>query len=259
MPEYSTFRKTAWDPVIILSQIATVQCFGYSTFGCAMVAASLFSSVQLSPRLLFDGDAVRGDTVEGWTVGAGVVAMGVANILPLVYMVERSRLCIDFSLTFAAIHVILVWWHTGRPPTTLLWWVCVGAAALAMGAGGRAVCMRREMLPIAIRSFMPSRPPERQPLGGMEEHELESVAPNRPAPEAEVLFDTSRSDADAGGDSGDEGGDGDDAWEMDGWDDASPSAGNNGSSAPREAPPAPTPPSRAGTPLAPRSKGAKGD
>ncbi|KAI9505535.1 integral membrane protein S linking to the trans Golgi network-domain-containing protein, partial [Coemansia spiralis] len=160
MPEYSTFRKTSWDPVIILSQIATVQCFGYSTFSFVMVVASMLTGIQLSPRLLFESRLVRGDTVEGWTIGLGLVSMGVANILPLVYMVERSRLCIDFSMTFFAVHLILVWWHQGSPPTTLLWWLVIGVSGAIMAFVGRAACLRREMLPIAIRSFMPNHPSE---------------------------------------------------------------------------------------------------
>ncbi|KAI8321807.1 hypothetical protein GQ54DRAFT_261094, partial [Martensiomyces pterosporus] len=148
--EFSSFRKTAWDPVLILSQIATVQCFGYSTFSFCMVVANLLTDIPLGPQLLFDSRLVRGDTVEGWVIGGGLLAIGFTNILPLVYMVERSRLCIDFSLTFYIIHLILVWWHQGGPPNTLLWWLVVGASGSAMAFVGRAACLRRELLPIAI-------------------------------------------------------------------------------------------------------------
>ncbi|KAJ1667262.1 hypothetical protein IW140_001716 [Coemansia sp. RSA 1813] len=313
MPEYSTFRKTTWDPVIILSQIATVQCFGYSTFSFAMVVGSLFSSVQLSPRLLFDSRMARSDTVEGWAVGLGLVLMGVANIVPLVYMVERSRLCIDFSVTFTAIHVILVWWHMGDPPTTLFWWLCVAVAGAVMAFGGRAACLRREMLPIAIRSFMPNHPAERQQTGaGVEEHELESVYPqntHRDTPDiapqtvrrdtasqgGEVLFDRAHADGSSDESGGmisaepmpirrgvhdsaskltNNSGDDDDGWGVDSWDgdededDKDDDNDNSTTSKPSGAQRLPlaatptqgsAPPSRAGTPLTPRSKGAKDD
>ncbi|KAJ2347508.1 hypothetical protein IWW50_004210, partial [Coemansia erecta] len=174
MTQYSTFRKAVWDPVLIVAQIVTLQCFGYGAFSVLMVGASILTDMQLTPRLLFSSQTVQ-NTVEGYVVTSALLAMGAANIVPLVYMVERSRLCVDFSLTFFAVHVVLVWWSQGEAPH-VLWWAAVAASAGVMAVGGRAACMRREMLPIAIRSFMPERPSER--LGdadlGAEEHELET-------------------------------------------------------------------------------------
>ncbi|KAJ2745724.1 Integral membrane protein of the Golgi [Coemansia sp. BCRC 34301] len=157
-----------------------------------MVVARFLTDIQLSPQLLFDSRLVRGDTVDGWIIGIGLVGMGFANIVPLVYMVERSRLCIDFSLTFFTIHLLLTWWHQGwSPPLTLLWWVVVAGSGSAMAFGGRAACMRRELLPIAIRNFMPSHPretPSRRDDIGTEEMELETRTTSvRDA--VEVLFD----------------------------------------------------------------------
>ncbi|KAJ2396630.1 hypothetical protein GGI23_003840 [Coemansia sp. RSA 2559] len=290
MAEYSTFRKTTWDPVIILSQIATVQCFGYSAFSVSMAILSLFSSVPLSPRLLFDARMARSDTVEGWAVSLALVSMGLANIAPLVYMVERSRLCFDFAVTFSAVHVILVWWHMRAPPTALLWWLCVGASGFLMAVGGRAACLRREMLPIAIRSLMPNHPAERQQGGAaVEEHELASlegggVAPGANRRSIDVLFDGDSPDeasaamASAASAPARRGGhdsaakpptsdDDDGGWEIDSWDDDND---DRGGSAQRPPPPPPlaaspptqaysAPPSRTGTPLALRPKGGKDD
>ncbi|KAJ2480424.1 Integral membrane protein of the Golgi [Coemansia sp. RSA 2052] len=117
--------------------------------------------------------------------------MGFANIIPLVYMVERSRLCIDFSLTFFTIHLLLTWWHQEwSPPLTLFWWAVVIGSGSVMAFGGRAACMRRELLPIAIRNFMPSHPRETPPGRGdiaSEEMELETRTAN--VRDVEVLFD----------------------------------------------------------------------
>ncbi|KAI9468813.1 hypothetical protein LPJ78_002488 [Coemansia sp. RSA 989] len=169
---YSSFRKSTWDPVLILAQIVTLQCFGYGSFSLLVLAASLLVGIQPSPRLLFDS-RLRKDTVEGWIVAAALVAMGLMNILPLVYMVERSRLCVDFALTFLAVHVILVWWNQHEFPVALLWWLAVAAFTAVMAVGGRAACLRRELLPIAIRSMMPDRPAER---AGLPDEEVELAA-----------------------------------------------------------------------------------
>ncbi|KAJ1956953.1 hypothetical protein EC988_001075, partial [Linderina pennispora] len=172
MTEFSSFRKTAWDPILILSQIATLQCFGYSTYSFCMVISSFLTDIALSPALLFDSTLVRGDTVQGWVIGLALVGIGLANILPLVYMVERSRLCIDFSLTFYTIHLALAWWYQGELPKTLLWWAAVGLSGCIMAFVGRAACLRRELLPIAIRNFMPDHPSERREAD--EEMEMET-------------------------------------------------------------------------------------
>ncbi|KAJ2847068.1 hypothetical protein IWW36_004039 [Coemansia brasiliensis] len=181
MPDYSSFRKSAWDPVLIIAQIVTLQCFGYGSFSLLVLVASLFVDIQPSPRLLFDSRVVRKDTVEGWIVALALVAMGLLNILPLVYMVERSRLCVDFSLTFLMVHVILVGWNQHSFPLSLLWWLAAAACAAAMALGGRAACLRRELLPIAIRSMMPDRPAERS-LQPNEEVELDAL-PSRQQPQ----------------------------------------------------------------------------
>ncbi|KAJ2015309.1 Integral membrane protein of the Golgi [Coemansia sp. RSA 922] len=167
-----------------------------------MVIARFLTDLQLSPQLLFDSRLVRGDTVDGWIIGIGLVCMGFANILPLVYMVERSRLCIDFSLTFFTIHLLLTWWHQGwSPPLTLLWWTVIIGSGSVMAVGGRAACMRRELLPIAIRNFMPSHPRETPSAGDrdidLEEMELETRVTNV-RDVAEVLFDGSQLEDHAG-------------------------------------------------------------
>ncbi|KAJ2158843.1 hypothetical protein GGF46_003462 [Coemansia sp. RSA 552] len=281
MAEYSTFRRTAWDPILIVSQIVTLQCFGYGTFSFLMILAAILTDVQLSPQLLFDSTLVRGDTVEGWVIGCGLVSMGAANILPLVYMVERSRLCVDFSLTFFAVHLILVWWNQAAPPTGLLWWLVVGGSGCLMALGGRAACLRRELLPIAIRRFMPDRSPESHDDSyggaiGAEEHELETrnvdpgPADNVPMNDShtEVLFDSSRSGRPARPHNDTDGWSNDD-WDIDDdEDDVDDGDGDDGSgdnhvtsSSSRASPGAqvstPTR-ERAATPLTPQSPMAKG-
>ncbi|KAJ1854128.1 hypothetical protein GGH12_001478 [Coemansia sp. RSA 1822] len=171
MPEYSTFRKSVYDPVLIVAQIVTLQCFGYSTFSILLICASILTSVELTPRLLFSSQSIQ-PTVEGAIVSASIICMGIMNIVPLVYMVERSRLCIDFSATFFLVHVIVVWWTQHQVPE-LVWWGVMAVAMGVMAVGGRAVCSRRELLPIAIRSLMPERRAE-QGNGVDEEHELET-------------------------------------------------------------------------------------
>ncbi|KAJ2164386.1 hypothetical protein IW139_003939, partial [Coemansia sp. RSA 353] len=71
MPEYSTFRKSVYDPVLIVAQIVTLQCFGYSTFSVLMVFASILTNVELTPRLLFSSQSVQ-PTVEGSIVAVSL-------------------------------------------------------------------------------------------------------------------------------------------------------------------------------------------
>lgn len=180
--------------MLILLQILTVQCFGYSCFGLTVLILRIFANMPLSPHLLFHSNSVRTDTVEGWLIGLSLCLMGLQNIVPLVYMVERSRLCIDFSMTFFLVHFVLVWWYQGAFPWTAGWWVCCGVAGALMAIGGREACMRRELLPIALRSLIPpSREEPRDPGPdldpvGAEEMELEDMQPP-----AEVVYDDTSS------------------------------------------------------------------
>ncbi|KAJ2784762.1 hypothetical protein GGI15_002160 [Coemansia interrupta] len=122
---------------------------------------------------------MRGDTVGGYTVAFLFLLATLANILPLVYLVERSRLCVDFTATYVVVHLVLVVWIDGLP-LGFLWWVTVAVAAAGMALGGRAACARREMLPIRIRRYLPERPVDD---AAEEEVELQDRAPG-------VLFET---------------------------------------------------------------------
>ncbi|ORX71253.1 hypothetical protein DL89DRAFT_291792 [Linderina pennispora] len=207
MTEFSSFRRTAWDPILILSQIATLQCFGYSTYSFCMVISSFLTDIALSPALLFDSTLVRGDTVQGWVIGLALVGIGLANILPF-----------NFSLTFYTIHLALAWWYQGELPKTLLWWAAVGLSGCIMAFVGRAACLRRELLPIAIRNFMPDHPSERREAD--EEMEMETRV------EPEVLYEADAQMDDAGSDD----------WGNDNWgneDDDDVSAANVQGSRPR--------------------------
>ncbi|KAJ1896130.1 hypothetical protein LPJ66_004183 [Kickxella alabastrina] len=191
MSSSSSFRAAStWDPLLILAQITTLQCFAYTIFSLLLLFSTILTPLQLTPALLFDSALLRGDTVSGWTISLAFFLTSVINIIPLLYLVERSRLCIDFTLTFFIIHLGLVIWHSEKVPGMVLWWATVGGSAVVMAVGGRAACVRREMLPIAIRNYMPERPMERRRGADQEEYEMESR-------DTEVLFDAT--DA-AGGD-----------------------------------------------------------
>ncbi|KAJ1719382.1 Elongator subunit elp2, partial [Coemansia erecta] len=141
----------------------------YTVFSLTALLASQLTPLSLTPSLLFSASTMRGDTVGGYTVAFLFLLATLSNILPLVYLVERSRLCVDFTATYVIVHFVLVVWSDGGLPGSLLWWVTVAVGAVGMAVGGRAACVRREMLPIRIRRFLPERNAENAP----EEVELE--------------------------------------------------------------------------------------
>ena len=70
--------------------------------------------------------------------------------IAIVVIVVRSKLVPDFALTVHVIHLVVVFFVTGKLPRHLMWWL-VMAASSALAAGlGIWGCRYRELRPISF-------------------------------------------------------------------------------------------------------------
>ncbi len=73
-----------------------------------------------------------------------------ASVIPLLFLISRSKLVPDFALTIHFIHLIITTFYTKSLPTNLLWWLLqFGSAALMVFLGVWA-CRYRELQPITF-------------------------------------------------------------------------------------------------------------
>lgn len=59
--------------------------------------------------------------------------------------VERTKSCLDFSLTYHIVHFALVWYYSRSLPDTFIWYFINACCACVMCVGGEFLCSRDEM------------------------------------------------------------------------------------------------------------------
>ncbi|KAI8374506.1 integral membrane protein S linking to the trans Golgi network-domain-containing protein [Radiomyces spectabilis] len=147
----SSFRLASWDPILNVAQIASLQSIYYLVLSGFLLVALALSGGELSLDSILDDDEIRTDTVLGWTLGLVCLVSATATIPLLVFIVQRAKLILDFVVTLHIFHIVLVWIHKQRFPTTGAWWLLQILSAVIMTLGGEWACMRREMKPIMMK------------------------------------------------------------------------------------------------------------
>jgi hypothetical protein len=66
------------------------------------------------------------------------------------HVVERTKLCMDFSCTWHFIHLIICWFYNGSFPTTFSWWALNVACATLMCVCAEFLCLRTELKAIPL-------------------------------------------------------------------------------------------------------------
>ena len=70
--------------------------------------------------------------------------------LGLWYVVQRTKLCLDFTCTVHLFHVIFCWYYNGALPLYFSWWVINLICVAVMCVAGEFLCMRTELRAIPV-------------------------------------------------------------------------------------------------------------
>ncbi|XP_071725017.1 uncharacterized protein [Rutidosis leptorrhynchoides] len=143
------YGATIWDPCLIVTQIVCLQCLYYLTLG---VLLSILVGSHLSRMSLvyfFDYAALTTSTVTGWCVIVSFLLSSLAGSVYMLYLIERSKKCLDFSATLYIIHLFICIIYGGWP-ASITWWVVYGTCIAAMTCLGERLCMIRELRDITI-------------------------------------------------------------------------------------------------------------
>lgn len=144
------FRYTVWDPVMIVSQICTLQSSFYFTLSLWVF---LFDVAQGQPRSLyqlFSYQSLITSTSQGKFLIAAFLCNAVSCSVFLWYVVQRTKLCLDFTCTLYLVHILACWHWNGHLPTSISWWffnlVCVTLTCVS----SEFLCMRTELKAIPV-------------------------------------------------------------------------------------------------------------
>ena len=104
-----------FNPRLILSQILALQCWHYISLCLLYAASSVLTSAPLTLSRLFGYDTLNTGTVGGWIESMHHVAAYLGTAAGLMLIIEKSKKCLDFSVTLFVFHFVACCLHSGFP------------------------------------------------------------------------------------------------------------------------------------------------
>ena len=98
---------------------------------------------------IFTDEYVQLWHVNGWPDCCAILLASVAGSVLLTIIVEKSKKCLDFSVTLFLLHLILCTYYRGIPHK-MDWWIVHVMGTIVMVVVGEYFCSRREMEDIPL-------------------------------------------------------------------------------------------------------------
>ena len=89
-------------------------------------------------------------TGQGWVIILCLLLHSSAMTLVIAFVVERSRLCLDFSVTAYGFHLLISWWSEGSFPISFIYWLVIAISATILTRLSQELCMYYELKPINL-------------------------------------------------------------------------------------------------------------
>jgi hypothetical protein len=123
-------------PMRLLKQIVLLQVV-YYIMAIVLIAFTLIvGGERFKLETVFSWEPVRLDTTWGWALSMLWLLDTFFCVLAMTYIVGRSKLALDFTLTLHGINFIVAWLVSGKFPASPLWWgVQVVSTFLMVGLG----------------------------------------------------------------------------------------------------------------------------
>jgi len=144
------FRYTVWDPWMIISQILTLQSVFYVSLGLWIFLFDSMSGSSKSLDQIFKYQELQPTNFSGKLVLAAYVFNALNCSVGLWYVVQRTKLCLDFSCTIYILHLFVCVWYNSALPYTLSWWLINTVCAAVLCVSGEFLCMRTELQSIPV-------------------------------------------------------------------------------------------------------------
>jgi len=140
----------AFNPKLILYQILAIQCFHYVFYGLIIQINHLFFGINITIDRIFTTNYLNFWSAEGWIDNSAVLLTFVFQAILLAIIVEKSRKCLDFSVTLFFFHFIFCSIYSRSIPHVLDWWIIHVLGLIIMVVLGEFLCSRRELMDIPL-------------------------------------------------------------------------------------------------------------
>jgi len=138
-----------FNPSLILSQIITLQSLFYVVLGFIFEINHVMFATSITMDRIFTSKFLDVWSALGWIDNAAVLMSSFIGSFLLALIVEKSKKCLDFSVTLFLIHVILCSFYGGFP-STWDWWIVHLMGMIMMVVLGEYFCSKRELSDIPL-------------------------------------------------------------------------------------------------------------
>jgi len=145
----SNSNNAAYNPKLILSQMLAMQCFHYFFFGLVIQVNHVIFATSITLDRIFSTKYLNFWSAEGWIDNYAVLLTFMFQAVLLAVIVEKSRKCLDFSVTLFFIHFCACSIYGGFP-ATWDWWIIHILGTIIMILMGEYLCSRKELMDIPL-------------------------------------------------------------------------------------------------------------
>ncbi|XP_053962748.1 protein SYS1 homolog [Anastrepha obliqua] len=145
-----TFRNTQWDPMLLITQIISMQSCIYFTLGLLVFFANILAGDNYTLDNVFEYHEIHISDAGGRLIILAFVLNSFVASLALWFIVRRAKLCLDFSCTFHFIHLLICWWYNSNFPSNVSWWLLNAITTTLMCIGGEFLCLKSELKEIPV-------------------------------------------------------------------------------------------------------------
>ena len=144
--------RNNFNPQLIISQILCLQCYYYIALGlifqCNYI---LFGLGSITLDRLFTDTYLNIWSAAGWVDNGAVLSASIVGSILLTILVEKSKKCLDFSITLFVLHLLVCTLYTGGSiPSTWDWWIIHFIGMIIMVLFGEYLCSKKELSDIPL-------------------------------------------------------------------------------------------------------------
>lgn len=148
-PSVNNNANNLFNPRLILSQIISLQSFHYVVLGVIFQINHVLFATSITTDRIFTAKHLDIWSASGWIdCGAVLMSSFIGSIL-LAIIVEKSKKCLDFSVTLFLLHIIVCSIYGGFP-ATWDWWIIHILGMIMMVLFGEYFCSKRELSDIPL-------------------------------------------------------------------------------------------------------------
>lgn len=115
-------ESSTTSPLKIAFQIVILQCFYYLTALVIFWLYALLNGYDFSADWILSWKLIEADNAMGLTLFTLWLFDSLLCVAFVTIIVGRSKLAWDFAVTVHILNLLVVWFYTGKFPSSILWW-----------------------------------------------------------------------------------------------------------------------------------------